>query len=206
MKLYYHPVSPYSRKARVATLMRGDGGEAHVVDLRAGELGSAEYLARSPFGKMPVLVTDDEGPIFESTSIVEYLEEKGPRVLLPRGAERLARHWDRIGDLYLMDPQSILWFRPTSDEAPEARETVHKAWALLAAQLAGKDFVVGRHFTMGDLSAAIASDYLVRLGEEPPAVVRAWIERCFAIPAMAAGLEEALPMLTAMLARRQATA
>lgn len=201
MKLYYHPVSPYSRKARVAVLHRGDGVEAHVLDLRAGELGSEAFLALSPFGKMPVLVTD-EGPIIESTSIVEYLEDRGPRVLLPRGAERLARHWDRIGDLYLMDAQSTIWFRPTSPEAPEARATAHRAWGLLARQLEGKDFVAGRHFTMGDLSGAIASDYLVRLGEEPPAPVRAWMERCFAVPAMAAGLEEALPMVNAMLARR----
>jgi glutathione S-transferase len=44
---------------------------------------SEAYLARSPFGKMPVLETDDDGVIFESTSIVEYLEVRRGRRLIP---------------------------------------------------------------------------------------------------------------------------
>lgn len=202
MRLHYHPVSPYSRKVRVAMLHRGEAADARVVDVRTGELGSAAFLALSPFGKMPVLETDD-GPLFESSTILEWLEHRGPRALLPRGAEGLARHWDRIGDLYLIDAQTEIWFRP--ETAADARRNAHTAWRLLDEHLAdGREFVCGRHFTLGDLGPAIATDYLERLGEAVPERIYAWKERCFAIPAMAEALEEALPGIAAMLGARSA--
>lgn len=201
MKLHYHPISPYSRKVRAALLYRGEAHECRLLDVRAGDLASPAFRAISPFGKMPVLETID-GPLYESTSIIEWLEAKGPRRLLPRGAERVARHWDRVGDLYLADPMSTIWFDPSQTEAK--RPTVYTAWGLFAAQLVSRDFVCGRHFTLGDLSAAIATDYLERLGEDPPPAVRAWRERCFAIPAMADALAEALPRLDPILAARKA--
>ena len=203
MKLYYHPLSPYSRKARAALLHREDPHEVEIIDVRAGGLGSAAFLALSPFGKMPVLVTDD-GPLIESSSIIEWLEERGPRRLLPRGTERVARHWDRLADLYLMEPQSTLFFQPNTEAATEARETAHKAWKLFADRLETRPFVCGDLFTMGDLSGAIATAYLERLGEEPPSVVRAWRERIYALPGLVQATEEGEAELAGALERRRA--
>ncbi len=202
MKLHYHPVSPYSRKALVAVLHRGDPVELNLIDIRQGGLRTPAFLALNPFGKMPVLETPD-GPVFESTSIIEYLEERGPKSLLPAGSERLARHFDRLGDMYLLDPQTELFFRPDTPAAQKAPETVAKAWNLLETALGdGRAFLCGATFSLGDLGAAIGTDYLVRLGLQPPQRVAAWHERCFAVPAMAQGHQEAEPMLQAMLARR----
>lgn len=203
MKLYYHPLSPYSRKVRAALLYRDEPHELEVVDVRSGALASPAFRALSPFGKMPVLVTDD-GPMIETSSIIEWLEERGPRRLLPRGTERVARHWDRIGDLYLMDPQSTLFFQPNTEAATEARATVHAAWRLFADRLEGRAFVCGDLFTLGDLSGAIATAYLERLGEEPPDVVRAWRERIYALPALVQTTEEGEGELATALERRRA--
>ncbi len=175
-------------------LLRGDVHDTKVIDVFRGELQSPAHLALSPFGKMPVLVTDD-GPMIESTSIIEWLEERGPRMLIPPGQERIVRHFDRLADLYLLAPVSALWWRPGSEEANEAPEVARKAWTLFEARLEGRAFVAGDAISLGDLSGAIATDYLVRLGLEPPATLRAWMTRCFEIPAMKQSLDEAMPFI-----------
>ena len=204
MRLHYHPLSPYSRKAWVAVLHREQDIDCVVVDVMKGGLSDPAFQAISPFGKMPVLETK-EGPLIESTSIIEYLEEKGPRSLLPRGAERIARHWDRLGDLYLIEPMSVMWFAKATSELDEPRETIKKAWPLFEARLEGRPFLVGELFTLADLAGAIATDSLVRLGEEPPPRVRAWAERCHTeIPAMEKALAAAAPFMKGSLERRAA--
>lgn len=193
-RLHYHPLSPYSRKAYVAGLHREECFERKIIELGTGALRRPEFLAISPFGKMPVLETA-AGPIIESTSIIEHWEERGPCKLLPAGSERVARHFDRLGDLYLIDPVAALWWEAESDAGKKAADTARKVWRLFEAQLAERPFVAGEAFSLGDLGASIATDYFVRLGVEPPAAIRSWCERCMAVPAMKQSLEEALPFV-----------
>lgn len=204
MRLHFHPMSPYSRKAWAALVHREDAFEEAPVQLGTGALRRPEFLAISPFGKMPVLETDGDGPIIESTSIIEYVESRGPRVLIPEDREGafVARHYDRIADMYLMDPMTSLWWEPKSEAAQHAPNVAATAWKVFAKRLEGRAFVAGEVFTLGDLGAAIATDYLVRLGVDAPATIRAWMERCFAIPAMRETLDAALPAIEATLSRR----
>jgi len=203
MRLHYHPLSSYSRKVATAIELRGDDVELRVIDVFGGALRSETYRALSPFGKMPVLETDD-GPLIESTSIIELLEERGPRRLIPEAHARVARHFDRLGDLYLLSPGAAYWWRPDSPEGEAAPRTAERAWALFARQLDdGRPFVCGDTFTLGDLGAAIATDYLARLGLEPPTPIRAWTARCFDVPAMRDSLEEALPFVEKAMAGRK---
>jgi glutathione S-transferase len=201
MLLHYHPLSPYSRKVSTALALRGDRVELKQIELGKGALQEPAFLAVSPFGRLPILETD-AGPLIETTSIIEWLEEQGPRVLLPPGQERIARHFDRIGDLYLMDPMAALWWRPESDQGRGAERTAKQAWALLERQLDGRPFVAGSAFSLGDLSAAIATDYFERLGVKAPSHIRAWTARCFEVPAMASSLEAAVPWVRRVLGVR----
>jgi glutathione S-transferase len=205
LRLHYHPMSPYSRKAWAALRHREDAFEPVPINLGEGALRRPEFLAISPFGKMPVLETDD-GPIVESTSIIEYVEARGPRVLVPDDGEAAfaARHYDRLADHYLMAPMAELWWSPKSEGAQAAPGIATTAWEMFARRLEGRAFVAGERFTLGDLGAAIASDYLARLGVSPPPAIRAWMERCFAIPALRDTLAEALPAVEATLSRRAA--
>ena len=201
MRLHYHPLSSYSRKVRSAMLHRGDAHDTKTIDVFRGELRTPEYQTLSPFAKMPVLVTDHE-TLFESTSIIEWLEERGPRVLIPAGNERVARQFDRLGDLYILAPVSALWWREKSDEGQKAPDTIRRAWAVFEKPLAQSPFVAGESLTLGDLSAAIGTDYAVRLGVEPSSTIRAWMERCFAVPAVRQSLDEAMPFIAPGLAMR----
>lgn len=203
MELYFHPTSPYSRKAWVGALLLGAPVTPVVVDVMGGGLQDPAFLARSPFGKLPVLVAPS-GPIIESTSILEHLDAQlGPKLLPPEVALE-ARRWDRIGDLYLIDSQSIMLFQPGTPAAEAAERAATTAWGLLEAQLDGRPFVCGAAFTLGDLSGAIGTDYLMLMDVAPPPRVRAWRDRCFAIPELATTRAEAMPLMERFLARRRA--
>lgn len=194
MRLHYHPLSPYSRKVVIAIQYRGDTVELSQIQLGAGALKRPEYLAISPFGKMPTLETD-EGPLFESTSIIELLEERGPRKLLPEDRQRVARHWDRIGDHYLLPPYATLFWEGGTPQAEAARKTAKIAFEVLATRLAKVPFLAGDSFTLADIGAAIAVDGLAHEGLPTPRQLEPWLERCHAIEAVRASREAALPFI-----------
>lgn len=195
MRLHYHPLSPYSRKVLIAIQHRGDDDvELVSIQLGAGALKKPEYLAMSPFGKMPVLETP-EGPLFESTSIVELLEERRTRRLIPEASQREVRHWDRIADHYLLPPYATLFWEAGTSGADEARRTVKTAFEVLARRLADRPFLAGDTFTFGDVGAAIAVDGLAREGIATPRELRGWLDRCHEVEAVRASREAALPFI-----------
>ena len=62
--------------------------------LRPGDLWKkpAELLAKHPLGKVPYLETEEDGVVFDSTVINEYLDDRYPhKSLRPDGASQLAR-------------------------------------------------------------------------------------------------------------------
>ena len=73
MKLYESP-SPNARRVQVFMAEKGIDMERVPVDIRAGENLSAEYLAKNPGGRVPVLELDDGTFIAESVAICRYLE------------------------------------------------------------------------------------------------------------------------------------
>src|SRR4051812_32783186 len=105
--------------------MRKDPVELVSMKLGTGALKKPEFLAISPFAKIPVLETD-AGPIIESTSIIEYLESRGPNVLLGTGDDLAARHFDRIGDHYLVAAVASHWWEPETEAGKSAPETAGK--------------------------------------------------------------------------------
>ena len=205
LRLHYHPLSPYCRKALVAVYHRGDEVAHELVDIFGDAIHSPAFRALSPFGKMPFLESPD-GVIYESTSIIEYLESRGPRLLIPLDPTeaRLARHLDRIGDLYIINAQKTLWWCPNGGEAPDARDLALKAWDVLTQQLAdGRHYLLGDWFTLADIGAAIGSDYLMRVGMNPPSALLPWLQRCFAVEAMHRALNEALPFANSIIEERK---
>lgn len=194
MRLHYHPLSPYSRKVVIAIQHRGDPIELAQITLGSGALKRPEYVALSPFGKMPALETPD-GPLYESTSIIELLEERGPRKLIPESAQREVRHWDRIADHYLLPPYATLFWEAQTPQAESARQTVKTAYEVLGKRLEKRPFLAGETFTLGDIGAAIAVDGLAHEGIAVPSALRGWLDRCHAIEAVRASREAALPFV-----------
>ncbi|HVY46724.1 MAG TPA: glutathione S-transferase family protein, partial [Minicystis sp.] len=77
IKLYYHPLSTFSRRAHMALLEKGVAFDLVELDMRKRQHKSPEYLALNPYGRVPTLVEDDF-VIYESTAILEYVEATHP--------------------------------------------------------------------------------------------------------------------------------
>ncbi|MDW6021301.1 glutathione S-transferase family protein [Mesorhizobium sp. BAC0120] len=117
----YSPASPYSAKVRMAAAYAGIPLEARMVDTNANP---AELLENNPLGKIPVLITDD-GAIFDSRAITQYLNRISGDALFPSNpeertaAERLEALADGICDCLL----AHVYERRTRPE-----EKVHQPW------------------------------------------------------------------------------
>lgn len=78
--------STASYRVRVALNVKGVAYEQATHDLRTGAQRTEDYLALSPQGLVPALVTDD-GVLMQSPAILEWLEERYPDPpLLPAAA------------------------------------------------------------------------------------------------------------------------
>src|SRR4030095_16642089 len=75
--LYEHPLSPYAQKCKIAMREKGLAFET-LLPAGMGPGGApAEFVALSPRAEVPALV-DGEARIFDSTIILEYLDDAYP--------------------------------------------------------------------------------------------------------------------------------
>src|SRR5262245_30025137 len=90
LKLYYHPLSTFSQRIRIALLEKSIEAELVEVDLFAKAQRRPEYLALNPYGRVPT-IEEDGLVLCESTAILEYLEATRPSPpLLPGDAGQRA--------------------------------------------------------------------------------------------------------------------
>ena len=155
------------------------------------------YLDMNPNGVVPT-IEDGGRIIYESTTIVRYLAAKyGAGTLWPidPGVRSEADRW--------MDWQNSTINGPMRDAfwglirtAPEKRDMAAikksaadagKVWARLDEKLAGKHYVAGQHFTMGDIPVGCFVHRWYALDIERPDLknVKAWYERLKTRPAYA---------------------
>jgi glutathione S-transferase len=101
IRFYYGSGSPYSWRVQLALEEKGIPYEAVLLSFQKGEHKTPAHLARSPHGKVPAL--EDGGvALYESSAIVEYLEERYPAPpLLPSDPASRARV--RIEELEAVD-------------------------------------------------------------------------------------------------------
>jgi glutathione S-transferase len=60
MKLYDFPPCPFGQKVRIVLAEKGLAYEFVQVDLSQGEQRKPEFLRLNPFGRVPVLVDDNQ--------------------------------------------------------------------------------------------------------------------------------------------------
>jgi glutathione S-transferase len=109
--------------------------------------------------------------------------------------ERRARHLDRLGDLYLIDPVATMWWSDDEKAIAAARKRATTAIEVFLGETGKGRFLLGDELTLADLGPAIATDYLVRLSVSVPTPLREWCDRCFEVPAMRQARDEAMPFI-----------
>ena len=172
MKLYYNPLSPNGRRARLAAAVLGSNVDEKVVDFSKGEHKSPEYLALNPNGAVPTLV-DGDFVLTESRAIMQYLASKKPESgLLPRDEASRAdvTRWQFWDAAHFSPALGTLAFEkiikgmmgmgePDNAKVGEALANFRRFAAVLNLRLDGKAYVVGNALTIADLTLASSLMY-----------------------------------------------
>jgi glutathione S-transferase len=177
--LYVGPLSLFSRKVEIALLEKGLLYARELVPFSQAEGYSPKHpavVAGNPLKKVPVLV-DGDLTLFDSTVILEYLEDAYPEPpLFPRGAKARAkcRLVELEADEILFLPVRSLLYRtepPLADAARQAaREEegaradaeIDRQFAGLGARLEARDFFCGA-FSAADIGMFMTVLFTQRL-------------------------------------------
>lgn len=205
MILYEHPLSPYAQKVKIALLEKALSFEGRLpAGLGSGSTAEPAFVAGSPRGEVPLLV-DGELAIFDSTVILEYLEEAYPSPpLRPSGAAERARA-RMIEEIVDGHYEAINWglaevrsFRRAEGELAtrleeRAAEQTTKIQAWLGERLGGEPWFGGESFGFADLCVApfVNGSVGFGLGPEPETPLGAWLARVNARSSVAQVLEQA---------------
>ena len=92
LRVYYHPLSTYSQRVRIALLEKNIPAELVEVDLQGRAQLRPEYLAKNPYGRVPA-IEEDGWVLYESTAILEYLETTGRLPRCCRRTRATGRAW-----------------------------------------------------------------------------------------------------------------
>lgn len=167
MKLIGSLTSPYVRKVRVVMAEKKLEYELVLDDVWAE---NAQILEYNPLGKVPCLIMDDHGRLFDSRVIVEYLDTLSPvgRLIPQHGRERAAtKCWEAIAD-GILDAAVAIRVESTQ-RPPELRSDswVQRQESKIIAALnsmnetLGDDpFCMGVNLSLADLAVGCALSYL----------------------------------------------
>jgi glutathione S-transferase len=207
ISLYDHPLSPYGQKVKIALREKGVVFET----ISPGGLGAGgaagAFAEANPRAEVPTLL-DGEVAVFDSTVILEYIEDAYPTpALLPVSpADRArVRMIEEVMDTHF-EPinwglSELRWFkRAAGDEAARietaAARQVASFHAWLERQLGEREWFNGAAFGWGDLAVVPFLNGSAGQGHPPPegSKLAAWLARANARPAVAETTAEIVAM------------
>jgi len=174
MKLYDGGRAPNPRRVRVYLAEKGIAVPTEQIDLGALQQKSDAFTAVNPMQRVPALVLDDGTVITESIAICRYFEALHPDPpLFGRGAlqSALVEMWNRRVEFHLFIPVSNIFrhLHPAMKEmeVPQVKEwgEANKPRVLsfldhLDSELKARSFIAGNDYSVADITAMIAIDFL----------------------------------------------
>ncbi|MEP2725009.1 glutathione S-transferase family protein [Roseibium sp.] len=209
--LYDHPLSPYAQKVKIALDEKGVAYETRIPDGIGVGGARGDFADASPRLEVPALI-DGETKVFDSTIILEYIEDKWTEpALMPTGPAERARQraieemLDTHFEAIVWGLGEIRWFKRAEGELAARMEqaageqiAAYHRW--LEAQLGDADWFAGERFGWGDLCAAPYVNGAAGAGFAPPAnsKLSAWLERVNGRESVAAANEATRAVLGGM--------
>jgi glutathione S-transferase len=182
MKIIEARGAPNPRRVRIFVAEKGLDIPYENIDLLAGEQEDAWFQRLNPYGGVPVLWLDDGAALSETVAICRYLEALEPEPPLfgrePLDAARIEM-WNRRMEFSLFWPVANV-FRHTNPrmarlESPQLpewaevnRDRAGRGLRLLNDQLAENAYVCGDTFTIADITALVAVDFMKPARMERP--------------------------------------
>jgi glutathione S-transferase len=189
MKLYYHPLSGHSHRARLFLSLLGVAHELVLVDLKKREQKSPELLKLNRFGQVPVL-QDGDTVISDSNAILVYLARSQDRQdwlpQTPRGEAAVQRWLSVAAGEIARGPASarlVTVFGAPLD-AEDAIRRSHAILTLVDEELAAGAWLAAAHPTIADVAlySYISSAPEGKVDLSGYANVLAWLGRIEALP------------------------
>jgi glutathione S-transferase len=219
LTLYEHPLSAYAMKVKMAMLEKGLEFQALLPEGMATGTTSGAFVEANPRAEVPALI-DGEVKVFDSTVILEYLEDKWPDPpLLPKSPAERARVRmieDVMDSLYEPNNWGVMEvtrFKRASGPLADklvgfAKSNIDQLQHWLDGKLGSKPWFNGDTFGWGDIACAPYINRSAAAGYTPPAGsgLAAWLTRVNQRPSVAKVIEQMkqvianLPDMAALLA------
>jgi glutathione S-transferase len=167
MKLIGSIASPYVRKVRIVMAEKKLDYTFTLEDVWSPD---TTILESNPLGKVPCLIMEDGGAMFDSRVIVEYLDTLTPvgKLIPPNGRERAeVKCWEALSDGVL---DAAVLIRLEKLQRPAALQSA--AWierqmgkviagiSAMSTGLAEKPFCSGTHYTLADVATGCALGWI----------------------------------------------
>jgi glutathione S-transferase/RNA polymerase-associated protein len=202
LRLFEHPLSPYVRKLKIAMEHAGIPYERVFLNPIAPDPEAlATFAKASPRLEVPCVVDDDGTAVFDSTVILEYLEERFPdRSVLPKSPAERARV-RMLEELCDTELEAVNWglmeirfFKRAEGVAGDAilakaRAQHERLWARLDRELDGRAWMNGDAFGRGDAAVyphVTGSAFFGAPLDAKFARLAEWASRCAQVPAVQA--------------------
>ncbi|AVO49344.1 glutathione transferase GstA [Melaminivora suipulveris] len=196
MKLYYSPgacsLSPH--------IVLHEAGLAYTPVLASTKShklqDGTDFYTINPLGYVPVLELDDGTRLLEGPAIVQYLADQAPQKNLAPAHGTLARYrlqqWLNFISTEIHKGFSPL-FKPNTpdDYKPIAREQLMKRLEWVDGELAGRDYLMGEHFSVADAYLFTVSNWAQHVNLDVSGLknLAAYRERIAARPAVQAAMK-----------------
>jgi glutathione S-transferase len=202
--VFEHPLSPYSQKVKIALREKGVAFELALPGGLGAGGAAGDFIRANPRAEVPALI-DDGVEIFDSTIILEYIEDKWPApALLPAGpaARARVRMIEEVMDTHFeaitWGLAELSWFKRAAGELAKtlqdaAGRQIAGYYAWLAGQLGQADWFNGSAFGWADLCVIPFVVASIDMGHpfEPGTPLAAWYGRVMQMPSVAQTVAEA---------------
>lgn len=190
IRVHRHPISGHCHRVELYLALLGLPHELVHVDLLQGAQKQPEFLARNPFGQVPV-IEDGDVTLSDSTAILVYLGER---------YDEAGKFWPRTPvakaavQRWLSVASGALAYGPAAArrakllgakvDYEEAVRITRQLFGLLEQELTAHPFLVADAATVADLAlyAYVARAPEGEVSLEPYPAIRAWLGRVEALP------------------------
>jgi glutathione S-transferase len=163
------------------------------IDIKTGATRTAEFLAKNPNGRIPVLEIPGHGFLAESHAIISFLAEGS--ALMPSAPVERARMWQWMCfEQYNLEPNIgtvRFWLKSLGktradlgEKLVEKKKSGYAALDVLEEALRGHSYLVGERYSLADI-ALFAYTHVAYEGGfdlQPYPHIRGWCDRVASQP------------------------